>query len=153
MAVRWYSVPVFNIAQATANRRSATERNARPFVLASTSIGQEALDFHPWCHRVVHWDLPTNPIDFEQREGRVHRYNGHAVRRNVVSKWKTEALASWEENTDVWTLMFELVDKEARELDLSEMVPCWVVDGDCKQSRPAGTAITLHSGRGSVSTI
>ena len=107
----------------------------RPFVLASTSIGQEGLDFHPWCHRVVHWDLPTNPIDFEQREGRVHRYKGHAVRRNVASKWKNEALTLWEENTDLWTLMFRLADEEAREFDLSDMVPCWVVDGDCKVER------------------
>ena len=44
-----------------------------PFVLASTSIGQEGLDFHLWCHAVVHWNLPTNPVDLEQREGRVHR--------------------------------------------------------------------------------
>jgi hypothetical protein len=26
----------------------------RPFVLASTSVGQEGLDFHPWCHRLLH---------------------------------------------------------------------------------------------------
>jgi Helicase conserved C-terminal domain len=45
-----------------------------PFVLATTSIGQEGLDFHPYCHAVVHWNLPSNPVDLEQREGRVHRY-------------------------------------------------------------------------------
>ena len=50
-----------------------------PFVLASTSVGQEGLDFHLWCHAVVHWNLPANPVDLEQREGRVHRYKGHAV--------------------------------------------------------------------------
>ena len=51
-----------------------------PFVLTSTSIGQEGLDFHLWCHAVVHWNLPSNPVDLEQREGRVHRYKGHATR-------------------------------------------------------------------------
>ena len=115
--------------------RNAFNSPFRPFVLASTSIGQEGLDFHPWCHRVVHWDLPTNPIDFEQREGRVHRYKGHAVRRNVASKWKNEALAQWEENTDLWMLMFKLADDKARKSGLSDMVPCWVVDGDCKVER------------------
>ena len=35
----------------------------RPFVLASTSIGQEGLDFHNYCRRIVHWNLPSNPID------------------------------------------------------------------------------------------
>ena len=44
----------------------------------STSIGQEGLDFHTYCHAVVHWNLPSNPVDMEQREGRVHRYKGHA---------------------------------------------------------------------------
>ena len=115
--------------------RNAFNSPFRPFVLASTSIGQEGLDFHPWCHRVVHWDLPSNPIDFEQREGRVHRYKGHAVRRNVASKWKKEALEIWDENTDLWIIMFELAHDEARELNLSDMVPCWVVDGDCKVER------------------
>jgi len=53
-----------------------------PFVLASTSIGQEGLDFHAYCHAVFHWNLPTNPVDLEQREGRVHRFKGHAIRKN-----------------------------------------------------------------------
>ena len=44
-----------------------------PFVLASTSVGQEGIDFHWWCHAVFHWNIPSNPVDFEQREGRVDR--------------------------------------------------------------------------------
>ena len=55
-----------------------------PFVLGTTSIGQEGLDFHWYCHCVVHWNLPPNPVDLEQREGRVHRYHGHAIRKNVA---------------------------------------------------------------------
>ena len=58
-----------------------------PFVLTSTSVGQEGLDFHTYCHAVVHWNLPGNPVDLEQREGRVHRYKGHAVRRNIADQW------------------------------------------------------------------
>ena len=38
-----------------------------------------------YAHAVAHWNLPTNPVDFEQREGRVHRYKGHAVRRNLAA--------------------------------------------------------------------
>lgn len=56
-----------------------------PFVLASTSVGQEGLDFHPYCHALVHWNLPANPLDMVQREGRIHRYKGHAVRKNLVT--------------------------------------------------------------------
>jgi hypothetical protein len=48
----------------------------------TTSAGQEGIDFHWWSHAVVHWNIPANPVDFEQREGRVHRYAGHAVRKN-----------------------------------------------------------------------
>ena len=50
------------------------------------------LDFHVWCHAVVHWNLPTNPVDLEQREGRTHRYKGHAVRRNIAKVLGIEVL-------------------------------------------------------------
>jgi hypothetical protein len=56
----------------------------RPFVLATTSIGQEGLDFHVWSNHVVHWDLPSNPVDLEQRDGRVNRYGGLAIRRALA---------------------------------------------------------------------
>ena len=36
--------------------RTAFNSPFRPFVLTSTSIGQEGLDFHPWCHCLVHWN-------------------------------------------------------------------------------------------------
>lgn len=44
-----------------------------PYVLTTTSIGQEALDFHRWRSHVVHWDLSSNPLDLEQRKGRIQR--------------------------------------------------------------------------------
>ncbi|MFB3061803.1 MAG: helicase-related protein [Candidatus Binatia bacterium] len=79
----------------------------RPFVLASTSIGQEGLDFHTWCHRVVHWNLPSNPVDLEQREGRVQRYKGHAVRKNISEKFGLNSLLDWDESGDPWGFMFD----------------------------------------------
>src|SRR5438874_11911581 len=65
-----------------------------PFVLATTSVGQEGLDFHLYCHAVVHWNLPSNPVDLEQREGRVHRYKGHAVRKNLAAKFGLAAVGN-----------------------------------------------------------
>lgn len=56
------------------NIRNAFNSPMRPFVLATTSIGQEGLDFHNYCRIIMHWNLPSNPIDLEQREGRVNRY-------------------------------------------------------------------------------
>lgn len=65
-----------------------------PHVLASTSVGQEGLDFHAWCARVAHWDLPGNPVDLEQREGRVDRYGGLAVRQALARKLGRRELES-----------------------------------------------------------
>ena len=58
-----------------------------PFILVTTSIGQEGLDFHPYCNQIWHWDLPSNPVDMEQREGRIHRYKNYAVRKNIAKSY------------------------------------------------------------------
>lgn len=99
-----------------------------PWVLASTSIGQEGLDFHLWCHAVVHWNLPSNPVDMEQREGRVHRFQGHALRKNIAAKCGTTAFTS--DEPDPWAVLFDEAAK-LRPPDTSEIVPYWVFgDGD-----------------------
>ena len=115
--------------------RGAFNSPFRPFVLASTSVGQEGLDFHPWCHRIMHWDLPGNPVDLEQREGRVHRYKGHAVRRNVASTWRNTAVSSWKTGDDIWQHLFEFANSDARSLNHSDLVPYWISHGDIRVSR------------------
>jgi len=94
-----------------------------PFVLATTSIGQEGLDFHPYCHAVVHWNLPSNPVDLEQREGRVHRYKGHAVRKNVAILVRKNGHASMP-GANPWAGFFKKAEKHADHT--SEIVPYWV---------------------------
>jgi len=97
-----------------------------PFVLASTSVGQEGLDFHTYSHAVVHWNLPGNPVDLEQREGRVHRYKGHAIRKNVAHRHGQAALAAGHQ--DPWAAIFEAT--EADERDNSDgMSPFWLYEG------------------------
>jgi Helicase conserved C-terminal domain len=105
-----------------------------PFVLSSTSVGQEGLDFHVYCHAVVHWNLPGNPVDLEQREGRVHRYKGHAIRRNIAAKFADAALRSSED--DPWSTMFRAAH-DARSPDKNDLVPYWVFapDGGVKIER------------------
>lgn len=93
-----------------------------PFVLASTSVGQEGLDFHPYCHAVVHWNLPYNPVDLEQREGRVHRFKNHAVRKNLARRYGLGSLA---DARDPWQTLFDLGQGD-RPLDSSDLVPFWV---------------------------
>lgn len=106
--------------------RRAFNSPLRPFVLASTSVGQEGLDFHPYCHAIVHWNLPTNPVDLEQREGRVHRYKGHAVRKNVAARFGASAVHSGA--TDPWAEAFAAA-KRARPSHQDDLVPFWIQPG------------------------
>lgn len=115
--------------------RNAFNSPFRPFLLASTSIGQEGLDFHPWCYRLMHWNLPGNPVDLEQREGRVHRYDGHAVRKNVAANYGSKALENWKLGDDVWSLMFQYAEKDARDQRESDLVPHWIAHGEHKIER------------------
>lgn len=115
--------------------RAAFNSPFRPLVLTSTSIGQEGLDFHPWCHRLIHWNLLGNPVDLEQREGRVHRYKGHAVRRNVAAVHGEAALASWRPGDDLWALIFKRADRTARDAGDSDLIPHWIASEECRVER------------------
>ena len=103
-----------------------------PFVLATTSVGQEGIDFHWWCHSIVHWNLPGNPVDFEQREGRVDRYKGHAIRKNVAAAHRSAALAPGV--ADPWTTVFEAAAAED-DHDLGDLTPYWIYPGDAQLQR------------------
>lgn len=94
-----------------------------PFVLATTSVGQEGLDFHLYCHAVVHWNLPANPVDLEQREGRVHRYKGHAIRKNVAAAHREAGYRA--RGSDPWEGMFNDA-KRSRDRASGDLVPYWV---------------------------
>jgi hypothetical protein len=106
-----------------------------PFVLATTSVGQEGLDFHTFCHAVMHWNLPANPVDMEQREGRVHRYKGHAVRRNVAQRHATDLPN--DPYGDPWSHLFEIARKASA--DPSGLTPYWVYTAE------GGATIERHA--------
>ncbi len=105
--------------------RAAFNSPFRPFVLASTSVGQEGLDFHSWCHSIVHWNLPSNPVDLEQREGRVHRYKGHAVRKNAALASRRDGLRC--ENGDPWETIFAMA-LDSRPKEASDLIPYWIYE-------------------------
>lgn len=102
------------------NVRSAFNSPFRPFVLASTSVGQEGLDFHWYCRKMIHWNLPSNPQNMEQREGRINRYKCLSVRRNIAKLYS---------ETFTWNDMFGKASTELRG-DNSEMVPYWYLPLD-----------------------
>lgn len=110
------------------NLREVFNSPFRPFVLATTSIGQEGLDFHSYCRRIVHWNLPSNPIDLEQREGRINRYKGLVIRQFLAKKYR-EQLSDL--TGDLWQRLFDLADKEERQdRGKCELVPYWHVETD-----------------------
>jgi len=83
-------------------------------------------------HKVLQGDLiktlPTNPVDLEQREGRVHRYKGHAIRKNIVRSYGLTALRkSWDRMGDPWHHMFDLAKRD-RPQDASDLVPYWLYE-------------------------
>lgn len=97
----------------------------RPFVLASTSLGQEGLDFHLYCRKIMHWNLPHSPVEFEQREGRINRYKGLVIRQNLAAKYKMEL-----QNTgDVWDELFKIAEKrESTDTGKPQIVPFWYTE-------------------------
>jgi hypothetical protein len=104
-----------------------------PFVLSSTSVGQEGLDFHQYCHAVVHWNLPANPVDLEQREGRVHRFKGLAIRRNVAERNRSHAFRS--HHLDPWQAMFNAAARTVTKSAHRDIEPYWVYEGPASIQR------------------
>ena len=104
----------------TTNIRKAFNSPFRPFILSSTSIGQEGLDFHWYARKIVHWNLPSNPVDLEQREGRINRYKCLAIRRNIAKLFGNEF---------EWEKMFEKGSLRLKGQD-SDMVPYWCLPID-----------------------
>jgi hypothetical protein len=102
-----------------------------PFVMTSTSIGQEGLDFHLYSHAIVHWNLPSNPVDFEQREGRVHRYRGHAIRKNVAYFGKDVAFTGNSQNP--WDDLYAEAERIRPTND--EIWPNWVFNPEGSPAR------------------
>jgi hypothetical protein len=103
--------------------RNAFNSPLRPFVLASTSIGQEGLDFHNYCRKIMHWNLPSNPVDLEQREGRINRYKCLSIRQNVA---KLHGDIQLDDTKDMWSQLFdEALAREKGPCD-PELIPYWV---------------------------
>lgn len=102
----------------------------RPFVLATTSIGQEGLDFHYYCRKIVHWNLPANPVDLEQREGRINRYKCHAIRQNIAHRYGKIIFEK-----DVWQEMFNYALKFERNDKTSDLVPFWYLPATSEEQQ------------------
>lgn len=98
-----------------------------PHMVATTSVGQEGLDFHTWCDRVAHWDLCPSPVELEQREGRVHRFAGLAVRKKLAEELGTKALQGTLRLQSPWRQLEGLAND--RFPGGSGMTPWWQLPG------------------------
>lgn len=109
-----------------------------PFVLVTTSVGQEGLDFHRYCRDVVHWNLPARAPAFEQREGRLQRYLSLAVRQAI-----SEDFPAWREvlghvrsiREDPWRILVNAAEHRlSKEARLDGLAPYWIYRGQASTS-------------------
>ena len=96
-------------------------------MLTTTSVGQEGLDFHAWCDTIIHWDLCRNPVDLEQREGRIQRFGGLAVRRAVAAAALDTMQMPDADIPSLWCAIEQ--EAELRLADQSGLAPWWVFPG------------------------
>lgn len=90
-----------------------------PFMLTTTSTGQEGLDMHRYCRRIVHWNLPQSPQAMEQREGRVDRFLSLGVRTAIGEAGLTAAALE----SDPWE---DLINAAKESGDASSVLsPLW----------------------------
>ncbi|HDR9202728.1 TPA: hypothetical protein QDB48_004083 [Burkholderia vietnamiensis] len=96
-----------------------------PHVVSTTSVGQEGLDFHHWCRTVCHWDPARGPVELEQREGRVARFAGLAIRRALAGRAGRPApprgVSPWVFLSE-WAKTIEDADQEI------QLKPWWCLD-------------------------
>lgn len=91
----------------------------KPFVLATTSVGQEGLDFHNYCRKIVHWNLPRNAIEIEQREGRINRYKCLAIRQSIARDYN---FIRPEKYHKIWDNLYKQIPEKK---EYSHLYPFW----------------------------
>jgi hypothetical protein len=69
----------------------------------------------------------------DPREGRVHRYKGHAIRKNVATRHRSSPFGRLV--NDPWAAMFDDARRGVTRLDLTDIEPFWVYDGPARIER------------------
>lgn len=100
-----------------------------PHVLATTSLGQEGLDFHVWCRQLLHWDLCPSPLGLEQREGRIQRFGGLSVRCALANALREQALSEAGQRESPWTVVAKHAESKYGN-DVSGRSPWWSCPGE-----------------------
>jgi hypothetical protein len=70
-------------------------------------------------------NLPANPVDFEQREGRINRFKNLAIRQNLAVKYRDKLNGA--DSATAWNQLYQLaidIEKGSK----SDLVPFWHVE-------------------------
>lgn len=144
---------IFRGGMSAAEKQTAIDlfREEYPLLL-STGVGGEGQNLQ-FCHTLINYDLPWNPMEIEQRIGRVHRIG----QENAVQIYNFCAEDSLEahilEVLDRKINMFELVIGEIDmilgrmrgEQEFSEMVyDIWVKNQDVKERKKAFNSLATR---------
>src|ERR1700730_16765121 len=73
------------------------------------------------------------PVDLEQREGRVHRFKGHAIRLNLAHRQADAVRGRGSVPSDPWKTMFDAARAQTQ-VD-TDLVPYWIYEGPVKVER------------------
>lgn len=109
------------------NLQDAFNSPFAPFVFSTTSMGQEGLNFHYYADKVIHWNLPSNPVDFEQREGRINRRNCFVIRRKMIEKYLPGSDTNDKSVSEIFNLLFEKVKKQWVDENNDPLVRCGMI--------------------------
>jgi hypothetical protein len=72
-------------------------------------------------------------VDLEQREGRVHRFKGHAIRKNLAAKYGLSKIGP--NDPDPWEALF-MAGKRDRKDGSGDLVPFWIYpEGEARIER------------------
>lgn len=116
LANRGWDVHLFHGQMNPAEKDRAVERfrnDAGPQILISTQAGGEGRNFQ-FCHLLVNYDLPWNPMKIEQRIGRVDRIGQQEVVR-IFNLWVKDTIE--ERILDVLEKRIQVFEKTVGGLD------------------------------------
>ncbi|MBI3767632.1 MAG: DEAD/DEAH box helicase [Deltaproteobacteria bacterium] len=126
-----------------AARAAAIERcHASGAVLLSTDVGSEGLNLQ-FCHRLVNFDLPWNPMRIEQRIGRLHRIGQEqpveVLNLCLAGSIEERILQILDERINLFELVVGEVEMILGYLDGGREFPELVLDAFAERDEPART--------------
>lgn len=78
----------------------------------------------------MHWNLPSNPIDLEQREGRINRFKCLAIRQNIAEMFKDKSDFKGKDICkELWEEAKNTLNPDGKKSDL---IPYWCLGPDQK---------------------